>query len=150
MSAGRGAQGAIDFAEELGTLFAGPIEGAALYEAFQRFLIGLLGVDPGTKLFEGLEGAIFFALLDGGGHGGFADILDRSETITDGADMNAIPSDRERDRLIRGIGHSVGQVFKPAGLLLPGRRFKLIDLPGFDHRFLAPRFLGRCLRAGGL
>ena len=83
LGGGGGGERRIDVGGEGGAFEAGPVECAAFDEALDDFFVHLAGIETGAEILEGFEGAVQPALLDGGFHGGFADVLDGGEAVAD-------------------------------------------------------------------
>src|SRR4051794_24248430 len=72
----------IDACEELRAIALRKIKRAGFNEVFQHFAIGDARIEPRTKILERAKFAVSISLVNGDSHGCFADILDRSQSIT--------------------------------------------------------------------
>src|SRR4029453_9619485 len=77
------AQGFINAGEKFGALTAKKIKRTSFDEAFQHFSISDAGIKPAAKILQRSEVPSPLAFANRGFHCAFADVFDRSKTVTD-------------------------------------------------------------------
>ncbi len=81
-----GRQRLLDAGEKLGAFALEEIKGTGFDQALDDFAVGEARIEPAAKIFQRAEVPSPLTFRDRGGHGAFADILDRGESVTDGGE----------------------------------------------------------------